>query len=25
LFMHKEMKQTVEKYWEETDHGKQKT
>lgn len=25
LFMHKEMKQTVTKYWEETDHGKHKT
>jgi alanine or glycine:cation symporter, AGCS family len=25
LFMHKEMKQTVAKYWEETDHGKHKT
>ena len=25
LFMHKEMKQTVTKYWEETEHGKHKT
>jgi AGCS family alanine or glycine:cation symporter len=25
LFMHKEMKQTVKKYWEETEHGKHKT
>lgn len=25
LFMHKEMKQTVTKYWENTDHGKHKT
>lgn len=25
LFMHKEMKQTVAKYWEDTDHGKHKT
>lgn len=25
LFMHKEMKQTVKKYWEDTDHGKHKT
>lgn len=25
LFMHKEMKQTVTKYWEDTDHGKHKT
>ena len=25
LFMHKEMKQTVTKYWEDTDHGKEKT
>ena len=25
LFMHKEMKQTVKKYWEETEHGKRKT
>ena len=24
LFMHKEMKQTVKKYWEETEHGKHK-
>ena len=25
LFMHKEMKQTVTKYWEDTDHGKEET
>ena len=25
LFMHKEMKQTVKKYWEETEHSKHKT
>jgi AGCS family alanine or glycine:cation symporter len=25
LFMHKEMKHTVRKYWEETEHGKHKT
>lgn len=25
LFMHKEMKQTVKKYWEETEHGKHNT
>jgi len=25
LFMHKEMKQTVTKYWEDTDHRKEKT
>ena len=25
LFMHKEMKQTVKKYWEETKHGEHKT
>lgn len=25
LFMHKEMKQTVKKYWEDTEHGKHKT
>ncbi|MBL4581159.1 MAG: AGCS family amino acid carrier protein [Gammaproteobacteria bacterium] len=25
LFMHKEMKQTVKKYWKETEHGKRKT
>lgn len=25
LFMHKEMKQTVTKYWQDTDHGKHKT
>ncbi|MDG1024648.1 MAG: AGCS family amino acid carrier protein [Gammaproteobacteria bacterium] len=25
LFMHKEMKQTVTKYWEETEHGKHNT
>lgn len=25
LFMHKEMKRTVTKYWEDTDHGKHKT
>lgn len=25
LFMHKEMKQTVTKYWEDTEHGKHKT
>lgn len=25
LFMHREMKQTVTKYWEETEHGKHKT
>ncbi len=25
LFMHREMKQTVTTYWEETDHGKHKT
>lgn len=25
LFMHKEMKQTVTKYWKETEHGKHKT
>jgi alanine or glycine:cation symporter, AGCS family len=25
LFMHKEMKQTVSKYWEDTEHGKHRT